>query len=100
MPILINIIGYRFNAEIKNKNLERDNTSNLKSSGFWVLTPILIDGDSQWATVNSTYDWCNGSGTWNEPYIIENVTIDGQSSGSCIEIKNSTISTSSYNICC
>ncbi len=67
---------------------------NLKSSGFWNLTgtPISIDDDNHsknWSITAATYDWCSGSGTLNDPYLIENVTIDGQGLGSCITIRNS-----------
>jgi len=67
---------------------------NLKPSGFWNLTgnPILIDDadpSKNWSYSASHYDWCSGSGTWTDPYIIENVTIDGQNEGNCIEIRNS-----------
>lgn len=66
----------------------------LISSGFWNLTgnPILIDDtdpSKNWSYTASHYAWCSGSGTWEAPYIVENVTIDGQGVGSCIEIRNS-----------
>ncbi|MHA1460925.1 MAG: right-handed parallel beta-helix repeat-containing protein, partial [Promethearchaeota archaeon] len=70
--------GIRFYEEIPNK---------LKQSASWNLTGILINNN--WASVNATYDWCNGAGTESDPYIIENVTIDAQGSDSCIEIRNS-----------
>jgi len=67
---------------------------NLKSAGFWNLTgnPILIDDtdpSKNWSYTALHYDWCSGSGIWADPYLIENITIDGQSIGSCIEIRNS-----------
>ncbi|MFX1552126.1 MAG: NosD domain-containing protein [Promethearchaeota archaeon] len=50
-----------------------------KSSGYWYLTETIeVDGNSEWNTLATTYEWCNGSGTWNDPYVIENVTVDGQ----------------------
>ena len=66
----------------------------IKLSGFWNLTgsPILIDDynlSNNWAYTASHYAWCSGSGTWADPYVIENVTIDGQGLGNCIEIRNS-----------
>lgn len=69
--------------------------ADLISSGFWNLTgsPILIDGNDpskNWSYTASHYAWCSGSGTLETPYIIENVTIDGQGVGSCIEIRNTT----------
>ncbi|MHA1249423.1 MAG: NosD domain-containing protein [Candidatus Helarchaeota archaeon] len=71
-----------------------DNKSTLKSSGFWNLTgnPIVIDNldpTKSWVYTASNYGWCSGSGTYSDPYLIENVTIDGQGSSNCIEIRNS-----------
>lgn len=49
---------------------------NSKLSVYWDLTGISISGNNGWATINSTYEWCNGAGSWSDPYIIENITID------------------------
>jgi parallel beta-helix repeat protein len=35
------------------------------------------------------YDWCTGSGTWNDPYVIKDRIIDGSGYNYCIEIRNS-----------
>ncbi|MFW9826149.1 MAG: nitrous oxide reductase family maturation protein NosD [Candidatus Thorarchaeota archaeon] len=59
--------------------------------GEWVVTsPISIDGDgiNNWAWAASQ-GWCNGSGTWNDPYIIENLDIDGTGYDACIRIRDS-----------
>jgi parallel beta-helix repeat protein len=94
------IFNGRFSKNIitNNNSLEfnEKNQIQIKQSGFWDLTenPIYIDdlatgvGAHNW-TWAETQPWCSGSGSWAYPYVIENVTIDGQSSGSCIEIKNS-----------
>jgi len=60
-----------------------------KPSDFWNFVGTTISIDNNWTTTNSTYDWCNGAGTVGDPYIIENMTIDAQNSGSCILIENS-----------
>jgi parallel beta-helix repeat protein len=75
-------------------NFETQVKKNVKRAGYWNLTgtPISIDDNNptkNWSYTANTYDWCSGNGSWNNPYIIENVTINGQGSGSCIEIKNS-----------
>ncbi|MFX1296064.1 MAG: NosD domain-containing protein, partial [Promethearchaeota archaeon] len=44
-----------------------------------------------WSYIAANNAWCSGSGNWTHPYIIENVTIDGQGSDSCISIKNSDV---------
>ena len=79
----------------KNENFQLNIKENkLKASKFWDLTgsSIFIDDNDpskNWSYTASHYDWCSGSGNWTDPYIIENVTIDGQGSGNCIEIRNS-----------
>ena len=62
----------------------------IKKAMYWDnLTYIHIDGNwSDAAALPSS--WCQGSGTWQDPYIIENVTLDASSSptGSGILIEN------------
>jgi len=60
-----------------------------KTSDYWNFVGTTISIDNDWVSINATYDWCNGAGTVGDPYIIENVTIDAQNSGSCILIQNS-----------
>ena len=61
-----------------------------KTSGSWVLSPITIDnaGVFDWAWASSQ-SWCSGSGSVNDPYVIENVKIDAGYSSSGITILNS-----------
>jgi len=68
----------------------------LKISGFWNLTGSNIfidnsDSNYDWSKTSSENDWCSGSGTGIDPYVIENVIIDGRNNGYCIEIKNSNV---------
>ncbi|MBN1803324.1 MAG: right-handed parallel beta-helix repeat-containing protein [Candidatus Lokiarchaeota archaeon] len=54
-------------------------------------SPIFIDDtnpsrDWAWAVLQP---WCNGSGTESDPYVIENLKINGNNASSCIEIINS-----------
>ncbi len=63
----------------------------LETSSSWSnFTYIHITGDN-WSIVE-TYEWVQGNGSWNNPYIIENITMDASSSptGSGIYIENST----------
>ena len=81
--------------------LETECTGNIiennDCSGSTLQAPIEIDGIAtgvgahNW-TWAETQDWCNGSGTWNDPYIIENLEINGFGIASGISIKNSTVS--------
>jgi len=56
--------------------------------------PIFIDGSAtgvgahnwSWAVAQ---DWCDGSGVFFDPYVIEDLVIDGRGSGSTIFIQNS-----------
>ncbi len=61
---------------------------------FWMLTPFIIDdegyGDYTWAEA-AAEEWCSGSGTWKDPYIIENVLMDCNGSETGIYIRNSDV---------
>ncbi|MBD3255435.1 MAG: hypothetical protein GF383_10100, partial [Candidatus Lokiarchaeota archaeon] len=75
--------------DISNKN----STIDQKTSDYWDITNLIIDDinpSCNWTYVNSTYDWCSGAGTWDNPYIIENLTINPVGSGSAITIANSS----------
>lgn len=58
--------------------------------------PIIIDGTAtghvahnwSWAIAQ---DWCNGTGTYSNPYIIKNLIINGENSNSCVLIENSDV---------
>lgn len=57
------------------------------------LKTAIISGkihiNNNW-TETKSLGLCNGSGTWNDPYIIRDLIIDGTNSGNCIEINNSS----------
>jgi len=87
-------INPRENNPIDNINpIERDIVP--IQSDSWIVSPISIDdlnvGINDWATINATYAWCNGAGTFRNPFIIENVTIDAGGVGSGILIANSSV---------
>ena len=66
-----------------------------KSSSFWVIGPIHIDGNAvgigahNWTWAEAQF-WCSGNGSLINPYVIENITIDagGANSGILIEDSN------------
>ncbi len=76
--VLLHKTGKDFNEIIEQKN---QNFTQLKTSGFWELSPFVID-DRQSGFGNYTWEeaalepWCNGSGTWDDPYIIMNISIN------------------------
>ncbi|MFX1257689.1 MAG: nitrous oxide reductase family maturation protein NosD [Promethearchaeota archaeon] len=72
-----------------NSNNTRNRVKNLKTSKYWENIKFIHITGANWSNA-VTYDWCSGSGTFNNPYVIENVTIDAGGSGSGILIENST----------
>lgn len=91
ITLLFSKAYYFNNLEIKN-NINLYPFNNLKQAdGFWTLSPISINGNDAWASIAAANDWCTGSGSPNDPYLIENVTINGSGSGSCINISNSDV---------
>jgi len=67
-----------------------DRTFNLKSAGFWSNFTFIHITNLNWTVANET-DWCSGSGTWDNPYLIENMIINASDSpiGCGIFIENS-----------
>ncbi|MFX1410219.1 MAG: NosD domain-containing protein, partial [Promethearchaeota archaeon] len=49
----------------------------------------VIHVDNNWTETVAEYDWCSGSGSWNDPFIIENIEIFVNSSIAGIFINNS-----------
>ncbi|MFX1242830.1 MAG: right-handed parallel beta-helix repeat-containing protein, partial [Promethearchaeota archaeon] len=66
----------------RNNNIEthdEDIPKYLKESGYWLVDHIEIDQNDAaktWEVINQTYPWCTGNGIVNDPYIIENVSIN------------------------
>ncbi|TFF98533.1 MAG: hypothetical protein EU540_07875, partial [Promethearchaeota archaeon] len=67
----------------------------LKNSDYWILDNITIDNDGgtagyiTWSEA-AALDWCSGEGSWDKPYVIENVTVNSQGS-KCVEILDSSV---------
>jgi len=61
---------------------------------YTIVPPIMIDSSGKtgytWSQI-SVLDWCSGSGTSSDPYIIEWIIINGGNLGSCLEIRNSQV---------
>lgn len=92
--IILLVLGMGFvflpNIKLNFDYGQKTNVINPKESAGYFESFIHVDGN--WSDTRDTYDWCTGSGTWGDPYIIENVTIDASSSptGSGILIMSST----------
>ncbi len=52
-------------------------------------TDSRIHVDGNWSETAAVYDWCTGSGTYNDPYTIRDLVIDANGSGYGILIENS-----------
>ncbi|TET61278.1 MAG: hypothetical protein E3J52_01825, partial [Promethearchaeota archaeon] len=65
-------------------------TPNLKQAGFWNNFTFIHITNLNWTIANES-DWCSGSGTWGDPYLIENMIINASGSpiGCGIFIENS-----------
>lgn len=81
-----------FSNQFQSQNTGLGNYFTLKTSTVWNLDPLIIDDTGGG---NYTWDeavlepWCTGIGSSINPYIIENLYIDGKDIASCLEIKNS-----------
>ncbi len=90
MIIMIN----PYNDDIDANLNEFSDESYIKSADFWDLsaTGIYIDDDNNdynWSKTALENDWCSGSGTVYDPYIIRNVYIER--TGNCIYISDSNV---------
>jgi parallel beta-helix repeat protein len=89
-----------FNSENADKYSNQSNSfisehKHLKLSNN-VSNPIHIVGNSGWVDFKNVGK-CTGNGTLNNPYIIENLRIDGRNSGFCVLIENSNVYFKIYN---
>jgi len=83
------IVCDRYNDEMNDKT-----TYFVHSAGSWNLTGTKIyidelDLTCDWENITAEYDWCTGNGTIDNPYIIQDVELNGLGSGTCVEIRNS-----------
>ncbi|MHA1292077.1 MAG: right-handed parallel beta-helix repeat-containing protein [Promethearchaeota archaeon] len=63
----------------------------IKPANYWNLSNSFIHINNNWTATNITYDWCKGAGTYNDPYVIENITFNGVENRSCILIENTNL---------
>ncbi|MBD3255437.1 MAG: hypothetical protein GF383_10110 [Candidatus Lokiarchaeota archaeon] len=97
--VLIFLLSLSFNnhptRDSKGIDINSDQNLNIKPSDYWEMTsPIYIDDSNpsmNWSLTNSSNFWCNGAGTWEDPYIIENITIDGGNNNTGITVANSSV---------
>ncbi|MFX0017456.1 MAG: right-handed parallel beta-helix repeat-containing protein [Candidatus Hermodarchaeota archaeon] len=70
--------------------MENDENLNddLRSASYWELDYIHIHNN--WSETAAQYDWCSGDGSWSDPYLIQNVRIDGNETRNCLLIQSTT----------
>ena len=91
--LIIFSISTQNNTNNYNETVQEDlkiRTPNLKSAGFWTNFTFIHITNLNWTNANNT-EWCSGSGTWGDPYLIENMVINASDSpiGCGIFIENS-----------
>jgi len=79
-----------FNLNYGDPNLNPTDDSKVSLNTSKTSGKIQIIGNSGWITAK-TAGVCTGSGTLNDPYVIEDLEINGGDSGSCILIANSDV---------
>ena len=92
--ILLIFLGIPFAFPIKiNYKVTQINLDNRDLQNSKISSPILINDvspSSNWSVAKAA-GICTGNGTYSEPYVIEDLIIDGGGSGSCIYILNSKV---------
>ncbi len=74
-----------------NQNLDENPVSvinNPINADYWTNF-TFIHVNNNWTNFEG-YDWLKGNGSWGNPYIIENVTINANDGGFCIRIEHSS----------
>lgn len=89
-PIVRTKLSFITDNSNKSPDFSDDTNSDDKNLKISIITG-KIHIDNNW-TVAKTAGICTGNGTYSEPYIIEDLVIDGGGSGSCILIENSNVS--------
>jgi parallel beta-helix repeat protein len=85
-------VQYIFTNKLSNDTIPKSDVIPLGSESFDLTgSPIYIDDLDPEKNWNETVknEWCSGNGTKSNPYILSNITINGQGSSDCIYIKNS-----------
>ena len=90
--LILMIFSVTIHINIKqNQIYVNDNPSFLKVNTFWTNISFIHITGLNWTDAGLS-DWCSGSGSWDNPYLIENIIINASNSpiGCGILIENST----------
>ncbi|XOB42778.1 MAG: NosD domain-containing protein [Candidatus Nealsonbacteria bacterium] len=78
MLFLLIPIGYPIGNIVESStDVSRFTITKIPSMSTITNTGIYVDGN--WSETCATYDWCTGSGTYNDPYIIQDLVINASS---------------------
>ncbi len=88
--IFIFTLVLSFNNNPNNKNSDTINLINENVKISSVSEKIHINGNSGWLAFKNAGN-CSGQGTYSDPYVIEDLIINGSGSGSCLFIENSDV---------
>ncbi|NVM19841.1 MAG: Loki-CTERM sorting domain-containing protein [Candidatus Lokiarchaeota archaeon] len=89
LPIFMPNLSYT--TSINNKILDYNDVFNLDDKNLKISAVSgRIHIDNNWTAAKSA-GICAGNGTYSEPYIIEDLVIDANNTGSCILIENSSV---------
>jgi len=90
-PIIITNLSFIMgNSDRSSENSDEINLDNEDPKISKISGKIHIDGNSGWAAFKADGN-CTGEGSYSQPYVIEDLEIDGGGSGSCISIENSDV---------
>ncbi|NVM43880.1 MAG: right-handed parallel beta-helix repeat-containing protein [Candidatus Lokiarchaeota archaeon] len=70
-------------------SIDRDNNNSKIPYLKTAKISSIIHINNNWTEAKNA-GICNGSGTWNDPYVIKDLIIDGLNSSNCIKIQNSS----------
>ncbi|MFW9783836.1 MAG: nitrous oxide reductase family maturation protein NosD [Candidatus Heimdallarchaeota archaeon] len=82
------LVPYKF--EFYRPFFDRVNLTHFKLNHSKNFNKIYINGTADWIDFRNA-GYCSGLGTYSDPYVIEDLIIDGEGIGSCIRIENSNV---------
>jgi len=77
-------------SDSKSKFLIHYLTQKMSSIQYQSQDPIFINGNNNFNATASLEGW-SGDGSLSDPYVIEDLDINGTGSGACIEIRNTNV---------
>ena len=89
LPLLNFSVFFNYSSYQKDEDIDNYlDFESLKTADSWSEPFIHITG-ANWTITNNSKVWCSGAGTWNDPYVIENVSITADKDSIAILIEDS-----------